>query len=127
MVRTLAHLRILVSVLILSMAIVAGMAPSAASAAALCDEATMSSHDETTARSMAQALHHEYDRGHPVQTGDCCTPCVIIHCCAGDVPATADATGILTVTTLKWRPDRLRGLTGLGPFGDFRPPRRIGR
>lgn len=126
MIRTLAHLRLLVSVLILSMAIVIGMAPSAASAADLCDEATVSSLDGTTAVSTAQALHHEDEHGHPAQTGDCCTPCVVTHCCAWDVPVTADARGLQIVTALTWQPDHLSGLTGLGQFGDFRPPRRIG-
>lgn len=126
MIRTLAHLRLLVSVLILSMTIVMGVAPSMVSATDLCDKAAVSSHDATAAVSMVQALHHEYDQGHPAQTGDCCTPCVVSHCCAGVVPATADATALPTVTALTWRPDHLSGAAGLGPFGDLRPPRRIG-
>jgi hypothetical protein len=126
MIRALANLRILVAMLVLSMAIAVGMAPGPAFAANPCDQTVSSHGHETSGSSITAHIPHDTSHEHRAQAGDCCTPCVVTYCCAWDVPANADAKGLLTVTALSWQPERLSALTGLGPFGDFRPPRRIG-
>ena len=126
MIRTLAQFRILVSLLMLSMAIVIGMAPGAGFAVNDCGPTVSSHGNEASGSIIAAEIGHDIGHEHRAQTGDCCPPCVVTHCCAWDIPGATSTMDFLTVTALSWQPEHLSGLTGLGPFGDFRPPRRIG-
>jgi hypothetical protein len=120
-----AHLRILVSVLVLGMTIAVGMAPGAAFAVN-CDDALIASHDGAVASTVAATAHLDNDGDQRTESGGCRTSCTVAHCCASDVPAIGDQVAVANFTTTTWHPRPTGTSVGLGPFGEFRPPRRIG-
>lgn len=126
MVRALIHLRVLLTVLALGLAVAFSAAPGNAFAATACSEAgSGTGHavaDIHSSGIKADSHHGDHTNG----AGTCCISGMAAHCCGFALNPVSSEYAAADFTSVRWPVSLAHSLAGMGPFGDFRPPKHIG-
>lgn len=127
MVRALFQFRLFITVLALGLALAFSAAPGITFAATPCSEATSDTEHAVKAdvhSSDAQA--NAKAGGHVNWVDYCCMSGIAAHCCGFALNPGDSEYAVANFTSVRWPVSGAHGLAGMGPFGDFRPPKNIG-
>ena len=126
MVRALFHLRTFLAVLALGLAVAFIAAPGTTFAATACSEEG-SGPESAIADIHTSGIEGSSHHGeHAKWAGACCVSGIAAHCCGFALnPADTEYTAA-NFTSVRWPVSSANSLSGMGPFGDFRPPKHIG-
>jgi hypothetical protein len=130
MTRALFHIRTFFVMLVLSSTMAFGVAPAVAIPATECIKTVSAASDEskvdTQASDLCKSRDDCSDIGYKAGAGHCGMSCFGVHCCGFGVLTNRDNAVSIHLIAAKWVFLSEVRVAGLGPCGDFRPPRHIG-
>lgn len=127
MVRALFQLRVFIAVLALGLAAAFSAAPGIAFAATACSEAASGTEHAVKADvHISDAQANAKDGGHVNWADYCCMSGIAAHCCGFALSPINSEYAVANFTSVRWPVSSAHSVAGMGPFGDFRPPKYIG-
>lgn len=127
MVRALFQLRVFLTVLALGLAVAFIAAPGITFAATLCSEAASGTEHAIRADvHISDAQANAKDGGHADWADYCCMSGIAANCCGFALNPGDSEYAAANFTSVRWPVSSAHSLAGMGPFGDFRPPKYIG-
>jgi hypothetical protein len=127
MVRALFHLRVFLAMLALGLAVAFIAAPGITFAATACSEAGSGTEHAVMADVHISDAQASSQLGEHANWADyCCMSGIAAHCCGFALSPINSEYAVANFTSVRWPVSSAHSVAGMGPFGDFRPPKYIG-